>query len=235
VLRKLRSKHPDILCLQEIVAKRIATLKNWNFHVGQAEDYRHINGSSSYIATAMIDKKSVISFEKIKYAERHHQSWTSRWVYEKIAKLYERYDAVVATFRWKGKVYRVVNAHLSIACRPQERVVQLETLLKRYADGRTVFCGDFNVINDMLFRLFFSWSFGYRLLDYFYDERKAINNLINQFELNNIFARKKTIRWPFRQQFDHILTPKSWKIIRKRMVRLPLSDHKALLAVVSPE
>lgn len=234
IVRKLHRKKADIVCVQEIMHRHVEELKVLGYAVGQAEDYRHEKGMSSYVATGIVSKKSVISLERVRYSEKKVNSIAGWYIYGKIAKLHERYEAVLATFRWKGKIYRLVNAHLSIACRPQDRVAQLEVLLRRYADGRTMFCGDFNIVSDSIFRLLFGWLLGYRLVDFFYDERREVNRLIKQYKLQNIFAHKKTVRWPFRQQFDHILIPIGWQVKKKRMLRLPLSDHRALFATIVP-
>lgn len=230
----LHRKRPHILCLQEVLQQRLDILKNLGYQVGKTIDHQHISGKTGFIATAVQDKGSVISFNRVRYYDEHINSFWDKFAFQKISRLKEWHEALVLKFRHKGKLYRVVNVHLSMACGPQTRIAQLEALLRRCADGKTIFCGDLNIVNDMLFKLGAGWACGYRLRDYFFDERKAANNLISRHGLRNLFAKKKTIKWPFRQQFDHILIPKTWQVLHKCMKRIPLSDHKALIATVVP-
>jgi len=231
-LSLLHRKRPHILCLQEILQSRIEVLEKLGYHVGKAEDYRHIGSHTGYLATAVKDKKSVVSSEKIRYYKSEEKPWWVRFYHERVSGVYERHDAILTTFRFRGKIYRVVNAHLSLACRPKVRVEELTNLISKYADGRTIICGDFNIINDVLNRLVSGWAFGYWWSDYWYDERAAANKLFAEYGLVNIFAKKKTTRLPFLLQFDHILIPKAFHVVRKRLSRIPLSDHKALIATI---
>ena len=225
---RLHNRKPEVLCLQEVLQSRTEHLKELGYQTGKAEDYRHIGNKSGYVITGMKTKNAVISLERVQYADKRIVSLWGWLIYTKIAKLREKYEAVMSTFRYQGKIYRVVNAHLSIACRPQVRVAQLATLLKRYADGRTIFCGDFNIVSDALFRLMIGWACGYHIEDYFYNERAEVNKLIVQYKLQSPFAKRKTTRYPFHQQFDHILVPECFEIKRKKMIKISLSDHKAL-------
>jgi endonuclease/exonuclease/phosphatase family metal-dependent hydrolase len=233
-LSSLLRKRPHILCLQEVLQQRLDILSSVDYHVGKTVDHQHTKDKTGYIATAVRNKESVISFNRIRYFDEHINSFWDKVAFQKISKLKEWHEALVLTFRHKGQLYRVVNVHLSMACGPKTRIAQLETVLKKCADGKTIFCGDFNIVNDMLFKIGAGWACGYRLQDYFFDERRAANDLFKRYGLRNLFAKKKTIKWPFRQQFDHILVPKDWHVLHRRMKRIPLSDHKALVAAIVP-
>ena len=84
----------------------------------------------------------------------------------------------------------------------------------------------------MFYKIAIGWACGYTWSDYWYDERAEINKLLAKYGYQNPFARRKTTRFPFHVQLDHILVPNKLKITKKRMFKVPLSDHKALMVEV---
>lgn len=221
-----KKRKPDIICLQEVPMRRIDHVKKLGYTVGQAIDYQHAK-KSGYIATGLKEKNALISIDRARYYDEPIHA-PLRLFYTKIAKVREVHESLVTTFRCQGKVLRVVNMHLSIACRPEVRIAQLTKILSRYADERTIFCGDLNVVADPLFKFFGGWLFGYKLSDYFFDERRKVNELIKSFNLQNPFAKRNTSIFPLYTQFDHILVPENMKIVRKKLFKVAFSDHKGL-------
>ncbi len=227
-LRMTHRRLPDIVCLQEVLQSRIDHLTKLGYKTGQVADYQHIGGQTGFVTTGVRSAQSIISVEKARYYDSPIAvPWA--FIYQKVAKLRERHEGLVTTFRRNGEKYRVVNLHLSTACGPRVRISQLTKMLQRFADGRTIFCGDFNIVSDMMFKIIAGWACGYTLGDYFYDERKEVNKIVKDYHLQNPFAHLKTTNYPFHQQLDHILIPEGMKIVRKRMFKVPISDHKALL------
>ena len=225
---KLHKRKPDVLCLQEVLQGRVDYLKELGYSTCSVEDYQHIKGQTGYIATGVKNKRKFIESGRYRYFAGKMDSLWSKLIYTKMYKMNEMHESLVTTVRQNGQLLRIVNVHLSTACGPQVRVEQIRKVLEKFSDERSIICGDFNVISDPFYKIFAGWACGYRLQDYFFDERAEVNRIIKEHDFQNPFARKKTTVFPFYQQLDHILVPRSIKIASKKIYKIALSDHRAL-------
>lgn len=234
-LKFIYSLKPDVICLQEFPQNKLQELiESTDYYVSLTEDFisyhkKRKKKQNGYIVT--LTKRKPRKTEVFSYFEQSPRSLLNLF-YKKIARVDEQHKALEVTITDKNKPLKIINARLSCAVPSLARLMQLGNLLE-HADSQTIFTGDFNIVDGLLFRFLTGWSRAYTLRDYRTKEREKAEALFSQYYLNNIFERIRTSIAPFPHlQLDHILVPKSFKIAaRKKYKKTYRSDHHILSAI----
>ena len=120
--------------------------------------------------------------------------------------------------------FRIFNIHLEVAVGPKKRLAQFDNLVKNFGVNNLI-CGDFNIFPHPIGSFFVGWAASFTLSDYATNERKKFEEKFQKLSLNNIFVKK--ITYPkYKLQLDHILVPKNFTILEKKLEKkLSNSDH----------
>jgi endonuclease/exonuclease/phosphatase family metal-dependent hydrolase len=231
-LEFIYSLNPDVICLQEFPEHKLSeVIKNTKYHPTFTEDFishhpKAKQDKNGYIL--ILTKEKPLAQVVFDYHKQQKPSLLS-WFYRKIAKVEEQHKAVRVTLKIEDKVIKIVTARLSCAVSCQERLKQLDSLLK-CADKETIFTGDFNIVDGWVFRFLTGWSRAYSLLDYKIREREKAEQIFDKYSLNNIFKKIRTSAFPLlRLQLDHILVPNDFQIFDKQKHKKRFfSDHNIL-------
>jgi endonuclease/exonuclease/phosphatase family metal-dependent hydrolase len=159
-------------------------------------------------------------------------------VYNGFCRAQECHTALITTTRLPdGTHIRCVNARLSCAVGTTRRLQQFKTILKNTDQSiPTIYCGDFNIIDNRFFNLATGWARGFKKKDYLVDERRAFQKICDKHNITNIFKGNSTsiFKHPL-LQLDHILIPPSLSVVKKFISRKRFgSDHRMLFAVLHP-
>jgi len=233
-LSLILSKNPDIICLQEFNYKKFSLLKKYKryrfFHAKSFSILKKSFEEPGYLVVGLkkpIDGKIKVTSTPKLYVN-NWVKWFMGWN--------EGLGSLIMNIKIENKEIRLFNLHLSCAATPSQRLTEMKFFMKYLRpDGNNIVCGDFNVSGKHYHKLF-GWLFGFKLKDYFSNERKSFNHLFKKYELKNIFKNK--ITYPFLNlQLDHILIPKKWGVLKKIVIKksISYSDHFMLFSDIDYE
>ncbi|MCI0566254.1 endonuclease/exonuclease/phosphatase family protein [bacterium] len=128
---------------------------------------------------------------------------------------------------------KIINAHMENTLSPAARLKQLDSIMRRHVDGRTILCGDFNAFGRkwlkpvlMLFERIHSGSS--RADEYGMHEKRSLLELVRRYGFQDVSCGK--ITYPgFLMQLDFIIAPDS-RVIKERSISRKTygSDHSPI-------
>jgi len=229
------SFQPDVVCLQEVPEHAMAYLHTTGYTVTSVPDFSsEQKQNNSYICTLTLQKP--IRTRTITYSDITSTSLLNRLAYVRMSHAVEQHRAPAVTLRIHNTPIQIVNARLSCAVGPIARLSQFETMWQNTdTDILAVFCGDFNIIGSVLFRIFTGWVRGFTVSEYRLNERQHFDASIAKKHLINIFRRTPTIFASLPAfQLDHILVPDSMRVLSHTIGKNRFgSDHRMLYAHIT--
>ena len=232
------SLHPDIICLQEVphaIMPWLATLRGYT--VSSCFDWKHRRKSTKHAYVCTLTKQKPIRVRIHQFGPGKIRSIMNTVLYGLILHNIEQHNALVVILKTPVGKLQIANTRLSCASNIISRLEMFHIMIQtiRRKDIPTMYCGDFNVVDSKIFKLFTGWLRGFHIFDYRINERIAFEILFAKERLVNIFRGKSTIfvNRPL-LQFDHILVPalfttQSHTVLRKRYG----SDHRVLIADIN--
>jgi len=233
-IRFILSLHPDVICLQEVpqrIMPWIQTIPEYN--VSSCFDSKHRHKSTKHIYVCTLTKKKPSRVTQHVYDNGFYNSLLTR-LYTSFLHVEEQHIVLVITLLVRGKRIQIANTRLSCAIGTHDRLGELTTLIQKTKRPvtPTIYCGDFNVVDNKIVNRLTGWMRGFTHLDYLLDERESFEKLYQQEKLINIFRGKSTsiVNHPL-LQLDHILVPHSFPITGNALTRKRYgSDHRILIA-----
>lgn len=229
---------PDILCLQELDSELIPWIRNTypHYFVYGCLEVSHTDPHKQRflctVTNVRADRINVINYD-----QTHQHSIYEKLFFGKLHHWTERHAALVITVPLAGVQLRIVNLHLSAADSAHERITAFRYIVRNLRDLAipTVFCGDFNIIDNMFYRLSLGWMLNYSRGDYRISERRVFERIFQRFGFVNIFRNMSTYMFPWKGwQLDHILVSEyvrvSNYIIGKKRFN---SDHRMILVDIT--
>jgi len=235
-IRSILSLDPDVICLQEVPNNIMPWLSSLpGYTVSSCFDWKHKQKDTQHAYVCTLTKNKPVRVESHVYDNGFSNSLLTK-AYASILHNEEQHMVLVITLTVRGKRIQIANTRLSCAIGTHDRLQELQTLIKKTKrlSIPTIYCGDFNVIDNKLVNRLTGWMRGYKHLDYLLDERGAFEELYRKEKLINIFRGKSTtiVNRPI-IQLDHILTPFIYPIISHELSRKRYgSDHKILFASI---
>ncbi len=231
-------ENPDIVCLQEANEKTLEFCKLLtNYNYCHCIDFaRPIN----QIKSTLFNKPSSVSYLITLSKYPIIQTQTDLLHTQKPNTFLAKHKGInnPREFQYidilkNNDLYRIFNLHLEMAAGSKRRISEFQRALKYYDETKNnIICGDFNIFARPTLNLLTGWGLGLSIREYFVNERRAFQKIFDQYSFDNIFKRKVT--YPkFRLQLDHILIPKEFNILSKKIPKNLLdSDHRYLVCEI---
>ena len=228
--------NPDIICFQEVSFNVLNEFINdRKYFVYYTTDFINPNEyNNGYICT--LSKIKPEESGEFEYFSKNVKSILNNIIYKIYNNNSEQHNAVTIKIKGNGNDIQIVNARLSCAIGPNDRILQFHNILKEMnRNCINILCGDFNIVDSKLFNILTGWTRGFRLNEYNFSERDAFEKLCDQYNMVNLFKDISTSVIPkLLLQFDHILVPKDVSILYKEVSKVRFgSDHNMLLADIN--
>ena len=236
-IRYILSLRPDVVCLQEVSHISMQWLQTIDgYTLNTCFDSKHQKTTSRNIYICTLTKQKPIRVTKRIYDNGFSNSILTK-MYTSILHIAEQHMVLIVTLTIRGKHIQVTNTRLSCAIGTHDRLQEMTTLIQKTKNRTipTIYCGDFNVVDNKLFNRLTGWMRGFQHFDYLLDEREAFEKLFEKEQLINIFRGKSTafVNRPL-LQFDHILVPDIFKIRSHTLLQKRFgSDHRVLIADIT--
>ncbi len=226
------SHDADVICFQEFPEAMLGYLTTKGYALTYAYDFiSRRRGNTGLICT--LTKQPPVHSRTVKYSHIHNRSLYNRLYYRFITRTTEQHMAPIVTVSTEFGNVQVVNARLSCAVNTHERLEEMKMILSHLNHAEpAILAGDFNIVDNRLFNIVTGWMRGYRFREYFVNERREFETLVERHKYRNIFRKRSTyfMSYPV-VQYDHILVPDSFHVRYHRVEkRLYGSDHRMLLA-----
>ncbi len=212
------SQDADIISLQEVPLEAVKLMNsNSDYHSRFAID--SINREPNYLA--ILSKEEPIKEKSFPLKIRKEKSLLAR-----LLGWNESVHGLYLDVPHEEDQFRVLNIHLENYAGPLRRKSQLERALKFVAGGvkNKIVCGDFNSFGRTLYNLAVGIPFGYKLKEFFINEKNLLKKTLNKHNLQDPF--EDTVTYPSIQLcLDKILTPKSMNVKKEVIKELYESDH----------
>lgn len=227
------SYEPDILCFQELPDPYLPYLQaQKGYTVTHALDFT--SPRPRYTGHIVIlTKHPPVAQRIVEYSRVKGASLWERVFYRAIMRSTEKRLAPIVNISYGSHDIQITSARFSCAVGSKERLHEFSSLIKHLDRHKpAILCGDFNIIDDAVFKFITGWVRGFHLNEYFINERKAFEDIVKEYGYRNIFRNISTYITSIpRLQYDHILIPESWHVnyhtVEKKTVG---SDHRMLLA-----
>lgn len=236
-IQYILSLRPDVVCLQEVSHKSMLWLYSLSgYTVSKCFESKHHFASQKHIYTCTLTKKKPTQIKRYIYDIGSYNSILTK-LYAFIAHLKEQHNVLVVRLSIQKKLIQIANTRLSCAIGSYGRLQECQTLIQKtkHRTVPTIYCGDYNVVDNKLFNRLTGWIRGFDYFDYLLDERTAFEQLYQKEQLINVFQGKST--WAFNKpllQFDHILIPDTFKIRSHTLLKNRYgSDHRVLIADIA--
>lgn len=227
------SLKPDVVCLQEVSHTNMQWLSTIpGYIMNTCIESKHEYQPTKHMYICTLTKKKPMFVKHYRYDNALHNSILTR-LYASVIRFKEQHHVLVVRLTIKGKPVQVTNTRLSCAIGTFDRLQEFKTLVHKVKHRTipTIYCGDFNVVDNKLFNRVTGWIRGFSHFDYLLDERSLFENFFEREHLVNIFRGKSTsfIHRPL-LQFDHILIPKQFPITNHVIIKKRYgSDHHILI------
>lgn len=228
------SLSPDVICFQELPLSMLAHVKNTGYDVSYTYDFiSRKNDKSGLICT--LTKAKPVSRRVIEYSNVRSGSILNRLVYVGMTGSVEQHCAPIVVIKddRTPTPIQIVNARLSCAVGTLERLAEFRTIVA-HLDPKipAILAGDFNIVDNWWFNLFTGWIRGFKLREYFLNERAEFERIVTANGYRNIFRKRSTTvtNRPI-LQFDHILIPGQATVVSHHVEKKRFgSDHRMLVA-----
>lgn len=224
---------PDVICFQELSAPMLEYLKQNKYTATYTYDsVNHRNTKkTAYICT--LTKEKPKRARVVEYSQVRSTSFLSRVIYEKIIRSNEKHEAPIVEIAAGNTHVQIANARLSCAVGTRERLSEFTGILSQLNPNiPAVIAGDFNIIDNQLINILIGWIRGFRLREYFLNERREFEKIVQAHGYTNIFRKRTTyITSHPVLQLDHILVPRDARISYHHIEKKRFgSDHRMLIA-----
>jgi endonuclease/exonuclease/phosphatase family metal-dependent hydrolase len=227
-LRFIDAHEADVLCLQEVPVEVLQILKRESrFYISEAMSHDH-GKKQLRTRNVIISRYPVLETKSFQFKDEKKRSIKSR-----LSKLTGPLEFHYVDILVGGKKVRVFNSHLECNTSPRVRAEQFKQVVKESKDDRiNIYCGDLNTYGKWYINLFVGYFSNYTFKDISQSEKKLFNKLFNEYNLLDVFSGHVT--YPrFLLQLDHILIPKSIKVIAKKVYKQRYgSDHRPVFVEV---
>lgn len=236
-IRFILSLDPDVICLQEIHQRMMPYLQTLSgYTLSSCFDSKHRRKSTKHIYVCTLTKTKPTRVSQHIYDNGFSNSLLTK-IYTSLLHVEEQHNVLLITLSLREKKIQIANTRLSCAIGTHDRLQELKTLITitKHVTIPTIYCGDFNVVDNKLVNRLTGWMRGFTPLDYLLDERSSFEKLYQKEELINIFRGKSTslVNHPL-LQLDHILVPYSFTVTGHTLTRKRYgSDHRMLITDVT--
>lgn len=229
------SLNPDVLCLQEVRGDLVPLIRTTfpKYYVYGCLEVSHLDPlKQNFLCT--ITKMRADQVSVINYDQAQIQTVWEKFFFVKMHNWKSRHAALVITVPLNVGKFRIVNLHLPASSNSLIRMNDFKLVVSKLPDLRipTVFCGDFNIVDNYLFKITSGWLLGFTKSDYKTSERNTFDSLFSQIGFSNIFKKMSTYVLPWHgMQLDHILVPEYIPVTNKIVGNKRFaSDHRMILA-----
>lgn len=231
---------PDVVCLQEVPSSLLPALAALpNYSLTSCFDWKHDRDETKHAYICTLTKMKPKSQERYVYdTERSTSIFTH--AYTNIYHIQEQHQAIVVTLAvGKNRSIRIVNTRLSCAVGIGDRLREFTALVQqtKHPTIPTLYCGDFNILDNQPVNKLTGWIRGFTRRDYTLNERDLFEKIWKEEGVTNIFKGSSTTFYSVGNtpllQPDHILVPQSVFCSMHRIIQTRFgSDHKILDATV---
>jgi endonuclease/exonuclease/phosphatase family metal-dependent hydrolase len=229
--RLLADFDPDVVCLQEVNLATLAWINSQDGYnsISAIDYYSKKMGDNAEHYLVILSKSRILNLEGInKFSVRHI---TRNSIWEILNQWIESVEYQFADIELEGRNYRIFNVHLEVASGPKVRFAQFKETVYRFnreKDAQNIVAGDFNIYAKWYVSIFIGWLLGFRLLEYYINERKVFRKIWARNGLKNVFENKITYK-KFKLQLDHILVPIERKVEKNKVIEDGYgSDHQPI-------
>ncbi len=233
----------DILTLQEVSEELLERLKQLPYSLASSTDKVRIDefGKNFTDSLVILSRYSIVQQESILFPAEWYQepvAWQSKLARKLLSWRHSyksRSGLRVEVFLPDSKRIQIVCAHLAIVfATPETRQMEFDFLMqKRNNELPVIFCGDFNIL-ELPHITLLNWLSGGKLSDwmFWWGERQTFENKFQEYFLQN--PLKGMMTHPIAiSQIDHILIPKDFQVISKKVLRSKFgSDHNPVMVEV---
>lgn len=224
---------PDVICFQELSEPMLTYVKQKKYVPTFTHDAVNYRNSKKTLYICTLTKHKPVRSRVVEYSQVHSTSFLSRVIYEKIIRSKEKHEAPIVEIAAGNSHVQIANARLSCAVGTRQRLSEFTGILSQLKPNiPAVIAGDFNIVDNQLFNLLTGWIRGFRLSEYFLNERREFETIVHANGYTNIFRKQSTsiTNHPL-LQFDHILVPNSAHVTYHHIEKKRFgSDHRMLIA-----
>lgn len=225
---------PDVICLQEVPQNALPLLLRIpSYTISSTCDLASRKKGRDRL-TCILTRSSPSKVQTIRYGSpRKRASFWDRFVYQSLNHIKECHTALVVELQSSDKIIHIISTRLTGVIGTRDHIRQIDSIFRSLdSNVINIFCGDFNIVDNIIVNVATGWARGYKLIDYVTNERKLFERLCQRYNFINIFKGISTWVIP-KIQFDHILVPKGitvhhYTVSKKRFG----SDHRMLFADV---
>lgn len=233
----------DILALQEVSEELLESLKKLPYSLACSVDTDRTDetGKTSTDSLVILSRHSIENQESIVFPAEWYQEPVA-WQTKIASKLlswrhpYKNKSGLrVEVSLPDSKRVQILCAHLAVVfATPATRQKEFDFLMQKRNKGLpVVFCGDFNIL-ELPHITLLNWLSGGKLTDwmFWWKERQVFRKMFQEYSLQN--PLKGMTSHPIAlSQIDHILVPKDFRIISKKVLRSRFgSDHNPVMVEV---